>query len=289
MRHIALSQKENENNLRWASLPVLCCQAAGGEPEKALPVAAAWYLFYLAAGIMDSVEDGDPPAAWWEEAGPGFALSIATGLYFSANLALNRLEEAGSSPSVARQVRRGVLDRFFEMGAGQHDDIHQPAPDLAQYWQVARKKSGAFFETATWAGARLAVRQKNKIQGYSQFGMSVGLIIQILDDLHDYLQLQQREVGASDVDLKRSLPSVYIHEVAPAPVVASFDRLVDSKMSPAQVEAIFKMVDLYGGSDYIKNKLDGLYQSAVASLDQAEARGPARGEMIELLNTLHSP
>jgi geranylgeranyl pyrophosphate synthase len=288
MRLVALNEQENKDNLRWASLPILCCQAAQGKPENALPVASAWFLLYMAAGIMDSVEDGDPPAKWWKEAGPSLALSVATGLYFSANLALNRLEEAGNTSATAQQVRREILSSFFEMGAGQHLDINQPAPNLAQYWQVARGKSGAFFELASWAGARLATRRQSKLLGYRQFGMNVGMIIQVLDDLHDYLRLEQSGGDPAGLDMKRSLPSIYIHEMAPQSVIDCFDGLVNSQISSTKAELIFGLVDQSGGSKYIKTELDRLYLAAANGLDQAGACQPQKDQLIELLNSLHS-
>ena len=66
---------------RWVDLPGLCCQAAGGNPEWANDLTAAWILFYSAAHLMDKVQDQDEPDPWWQKLGPGVALSAATGLY----------------------------------------------------------------------------------------------------------------------------------------------------------------------------------------------------------------
>ncbi|HSF81459.1 MAG TPA: hypothetical protein VLA49_09505, partial [Anaerolineales bacterium] len=72
--------------LDLAGLPALCCQAAGGKPAWADAVTAAWLCFYQAAHLMDSLQDQDEPEPWWTEAGPGVALNVASGLYFSAAL-----------------------------------------------------------------------------------------------------------------------------------------------------------------------------------------------------------
>jgi hypothetical protein len=45
---------------RWADLPQLCCSAAGGGVDRAEYLSLAWKLFYFAADIMDTIQDGDP-------------------------------------------------------------------------------------------------------------------------------------------------------------------------------------------------------------------------------------
>jgi competence protein ComQ len=284
---ISFNQAEKDSS-HWASLPVLCCQAAGGKPLHTEPVAAAWFLFYMAAGIMDSVEDRDAPAPWWAESGPGMALSVATGLYFSGNLALNHLEKVIGNTLTARQVREEILSGFLEMGAGQHLDITLPRPNMDQYWQIARAKSGSFFAMACWAGARIAIRQRRKLDGYHQFGMNVGLLIQVLDDLHDYLQLNQLTVDPASLDLNRSLPAVYVREVAPEPIKNHFETLLSSKKSPETLGEIFETIEQYGGVLYLYTELDRLYQSALTGLNLAKADQPAKGQLIDLLDELLS-
>ncbi len=288
MRLSVFCDRTEETNLRWASLPALCCQAAGGKPEHTEPIAAAWFSFYMAAGIMDSVEDGDPPADWWGDAGPGLALSVATGLYFTGNLALHNLEDEIGGTRAARRIRKEILSEFLVMGAGQHLDIIQPSPNMEQYWQIAKAKSGAFFALACWAGARVATRQRRKLLGYQQFGMNVGLLIQVLDDLHDYLQLSQPQSDRSGIDLKRSLLAVYVREVAPQLEKNQFESLLNSKMSPDDTKQIFEMIEKYWGARYLSAELDRLYQSAIQGLDQADADQPARDQLMSLLNELHT-
>lgn len=286
MRRVVFHGQSEKDHFRWAALPALCCQAAGGEPEKTEPISAAWLSFYMAAGIMDSIEDGDTPDDWWREAGSGLALSVATGLYFSGNLALNNLEETLGSAYAARQIRQEMLRKFLEMGAGQHLDIITPCPGMEQYWQIAHAKSGAFFSMACWAGARVATRKPKILQGYQQFGVNVGLLIQVLDDLHDYLLLNQSKSPSPVLDLKRSLPAVYIREVAPDSVRNQFESLIIAENKPEVTDQIVEIIENYGGARYIYSELDRLYQSAVGSLEQAEASQPAREQLMDLLNEL---
>ena len=51
--------ESREDPSRWALLPGLCCQAAGGDPQAAKEISSAWLLLHIAAHIVDDVEDGD--------------------------------------------------------------------------------------------------------------------------------------------------------------------------------------------------------------------------------------
>ncbi len=48
-----------EDGFAWGMLPVLVCQAAGGDPRPALPVGVALECLIAATDILDDIEDGD--------------------------------------------------------------------------------------------------------------------------------------------------------------------------------------------------------------------------------------
>lgn len=287
MRLALTSQQDNEKISTWMALPGICCQAAGGDPDLAELVAAAWLLFYRAADIMDSVEDRDQPADWWSEAGPGTAISAATGLYFSACLALNRLERVLENTRSASAIREEMLRKFLEMCSGQHFDINQPDPTLESYWQIARAKSGAFFGMACWAGARLATEETDRLQGLLEFGLNLGLLIQMLDDLMEFRDLGTGFSGKTD--LGRSLPVAYVREVGSQPVVEQLDHLLaDLPRQPDVAVQIVEMIEKNGGVIYLLAELDLKRNLALQALERAQAVQPARQHLNHLLDMLHT-
>ena len=224
---LALNSGKSERELSiWAELPGLCCQAAGGLPHTAVPVAAAWLLFYSAAAIMDHVEDAEQPDPWWADLGAGAAINVATGLYFSACLALSELDSWLDDHEAAGQIRSQVLGRFLVMCSGQHLDLTRPSPTLEQYWDLARAKSGAFFTLACWAGGAARYFSSESLDGYSQFGEHTGLLVQILDDLEELRDLEQGHPQGGLSSLAHALPVIYVREVCPAPVKDHFDDLL---------------------------------------------------------------
>jgi geranylgeranyl pyrophosphate synthase len=271
-------------------LPGLCCQAAGGEARLADPVAAAWLLFYAAAHLMDSLEDQDDPDPWWAELGMGSAINVATGLYFSACLALQELNSMPVDSQTARQATGQVLRPFLVMCSGQHQDLIQPPLTLEQYWRIASAKSGAFFAMACQVGARLATSRVEITNGFRQFGLHLGLLLQILDDLQDYKELSESHRLANPRSLARSLPAVYVREVGSTQAIERFDLLLpQAHINPEAVAELIQIIEQHGGVLYLSVELDKHYDLALAGLDSAGAQSPARETLVSAINQLHSP
>jgi len=282
---LALTSGKSERDIsKWAGLPGLCCQAAGGDPASAAPIAAAWLLFYAAAGIMDHVEDAEEPDPWWAELGPGPAVNAATGLYFSACLALSQLDQQPGNPWIASEIRNHVLDQFLAMCSGQHLDLTRPEPTLQEYWEIAQVKSGAFFTIACWAGARLASPQAEVLDGFSQFGKHIGILVQILDDLDEFRDLGKRLRRGGLGSLSHALPVIYVREVCPKTVKDQFDDLlVKSGSMPGANEKIVQIVESSGGVLYLLAELEKHRTMALEGLERACAIEPARQQLVVAL------
>jgi geranylgeranyl pyrophosphate synthase len=290
MRLPLRAKNEDHDPSMWGLLPGLCCQASGGEPLLADPVAAAWLLFYTAAHLMDSLEDQDDPDPWWAELGAGAAINVATGLYFSACLALQELNSHAIDGQAVQEVTAQVLRPFLVMCSGQYQDLLHPPLTLEQYWRIAGAKSGAFFAMACQAGARLATAQEETTDGFRQFGLHLGLLLQILDDLQDYRELSESHRLANPRSLSRSLPAVYLREVGSAQAVERFDLLLpQAHVNPAAVVELTRIIEENGGVLYLLVELDKHYDLALAGLDAAGAQSPAREALISALSQLHSP
>ncbi len=194
---------------QWVELPGLCCQAAGGRPEWADDLTVAWLLFYAAADLMDKVQDQDEPAGWWRGLGAGAALSAATGLYFSAALALNQLAHNDKYGSAAVGLTQDVYKTFLEMTGGQYADLVNQNPTLEQYWESIGAKSGGFFALVCRAAAQLADQDREQLNGFQKYGYHLGMLVQILDDLEDVRPLFGRQIPGQRQELAHSLPVIY--------------------------------------------------------------------------------
>ena len=289
---LALTGKQDSNEKdskvsRWARLPGLCCQAAGGEAEWADDVTLAWLLFYAAADLMDSVQDQDEPDEWWQEKGPGAALAAASGLYFSGSFALDQLYRRKETSQTAPGVITDFYHTFLTMTSGQYQDLIAEAATLEDYWRRARAKSGAFFQLSCLAGARLASSDPAILDAYGEYGLHLGLLIQVMDDLDDIRQLHNIVPTGLKAKIKRSLPFVYALEMNPDP---TRERLVACLHSADQqqsaVDELVNLLDESNAALYVMAEIEQQRQLALAGLERASPLPPYKDALVALARDL---
>lgn len=163
-----------------ALLPLLTCQAAGGDPLVALPAAAAWRALHIGLKLLDDVEDGDV-ARLNDDANPAQVINLSTGFLTAAQLALTRLPAA-----TCTALQPDLLHTVLRMAAGQHRDLCRADQiSLSNHWAVIEAKSGVFFALAASSGATCATLDVNEIARFQALGHHLGVLIQILDDWVD--------------------------------------------------------------------------------------------------------
>lgn len=272
--------------IRWAALPGACCQAVGGDPQLVEDFAAAWFLFYVGAHLMDKIEDQEVQKFPPSELGPEAGINIASGLYFSASLLLEGLHNLSITNQFASEINTEFYNAFLRMCSGQQRDLARPAPSLSEYWEIAADKSGIFFSMACRLGARFGTSEQSRLESYGIFGEQVGILIQVLDDLEDF-----RESGAmfktiSFEVLRRSLPVIYALEVLPE---KEADLLIE-ELNQAQNEkfasAAFERIEKSGASLYILAEIERMRDLAKTSLERAQPIPPAGEVLYGLLGDL---
>jgi geranylgeranyl pyrophosphate synthase len=163
--------------------PVIClatAEAAGAEPDRALPAAAAVELVHnfslvhddLPALDDDATRRGNPSV--WAQYGEAVAILAGDALLAEAF----RLALSYPTPEVGRELAQATLG----MIGGQFLDITGSAPDEATLHNL---KTGRLF--AASVGTALWVAEvPERLQGpWRAFGDELGLLFQIVDDILD--------------------------------------------------------------------------------------------------------
>jgi geranylgeranyl diphosphate synthase type I len=281
--------QKNSGLSRWMLLPGLCCQAAGGDPHWADDLTAAWILYSHAARILDHVEDKDQPDPWSIKFGPGATVNGAIGLCFTASQILNDLYSREETRSAAGDIIEDFYSGLLKMCSGQHRDLVQPNPTLKQCWEVASAKSGTFFSLACRAGARLATQDHARLEGFSQFGHHLGVIVQILDDLEEIQSLQKAEIFKPALDYGRSLAVVFALEVLPAKTGARLKRcLQTAHRNVSSSKEAYDLIEQCGAGLYLTTELERYHNQALTSLEQAASLSTAREALAAILHKLVS-
>jgi hypothetical protein len=165
-------------------LPALACQGAGGDPLRAIPLAAAWLLNILAGRIFDDRQDGEGEQQPWMRSGAAYAAPFGLFALGAANAALSHLQ-------VERRTLSDIVCAFGNTLAlsakAQTAKLDLQSVTVERYFAHIAAKTGLVFATAAWAGARAAESDAtdSSIDGLYNFGMNLGMAIQIADDCAD--------------------------------------------------------------------------------------------------------
>jgi geranylgeranyl diphosphate synthase type I len=236
-------------------LPLAACAAVGGDPEEAVPAAAACALLLLCVRWLDDAHDRDRGDALWAEVGGARATNLAAG---ALTLAWSALAAAPLPPAVMRAFGDGTL----AMGAGQDADL-RGGGDPAQCMEAVRGKSGAAYQLATLTGALAGRGRPAHVDACAAYGMHVGLLLQLLDDLEGAFT----PAGAGDLACgKATLPVVYA--LAPASPRADELREVLAAGALARRAAdVRRMLEESGARDFLLASAIREREAALAALE----------------------
>ncbi|MGB9691494.1 MAG: polyprenyl synthetase family protein [Candidatus Sumerlaeaceae bacterium] len=234
--------------------PVLCLLVArqlGGKTEHAMPFAAAIELMHNFCLVHDDLEDGDEyrrgrPAVW-KKYGVPHAINIGDYLFtkiFSALLSgLDCLPES-------------TVLRFFALMAATLDHTHRgQAMDINmrdqritidQYLKVVREKTGYYLAAPLIAGAFVAEAPQEIEEALNSYGLFIGPLFQIRDDLIDLTQGKGRkEIGSDIREGKRSFMVAYACEHAGKADLDELLRILDLPRELTTPDDIEKAISIF--------------------------------------------
>lgn len=165
-------------------IPLLACEAVGGDREMAIPAMTAVACAHIGIILVDDMLDSDPRGEY-QKIGPAAAANLAVAFQSAA---LETLTRADIPPNAQVAVLKEMNAMFLTTALGQFWDIQSPGTEET-YWKVVQTKSSPFFGTALYLGGLMggtAIETANKLR---ELGRLYGEMIQIHDDLNDSLAI----------------------------------------------------------------------------------------------------
>jgi geranylgeranyl diphosphate synthase type I len=198
---------------------LLACQAVGGEPQQALPAAAAVELIHNFSLLHDDIEDNSPTrrhrTTVWKIWGEPQAINAGDGMFALAHLALQRLSEKGLPEDRVLAAYRVFDQTCLALCEGQYLDMSfedRLDVDVDRYLAMIRRKTAALLSCSTQLGALLGSGDAGLAARYACFGENLGMAFQIEDDILG-IWGEEKVTGkpqAGDIrQRKKSLPIVY--------------------------------------------------------------------------------
>ncbi len=268
-------------------LALLACQAAGGDPAQAVPLAAGLQLLHDFTLIHDDIEDDSATrrgrATLWSLWGLAQGINAGDGMFVLAHLAIHRLQVVGVAPERILAVLRRFDEVILQVCEGQFLDISFEG-DLgitpADYLAMIGRKTAILIAGSCELGALVAGATAANVAALAEFGLSVGLAFQIEDDILGIWGTPEVTGKPQAADLYRrkvSLPVV--HALAVSPRRAELARLYrEGTMDAAAVAAALAVLDAAGARAYCAEVAAKHHAAAFAAIDRVDTLGQPAAE-----------
>ncbi|RRR75584.1 MAG: polyprenyl synthetase family protein [Candidatus Viridilinea halotolerans] len=276
-------------------LVLLACQAAGGDPAMAMPLAAGIQLLHDFTLIHDDIEDDSAtrrgrPTLWslW---GLAQGINAGDGMFVIAHLAIHRLSAMGVPAECTLNVLRRFDETILRVCEGQFLDISfegnlNITPD--DYLAMIERKTAVLIAGACELGALVAGAPANAVAALATFGLSMGLAFQIEDDILGIWGAPEVTGKPRAADLYRrkvSLPVV--HALACAAERDELARLYRAgDPDDAAVERCLAILDSADARAYCAQAAQAHHRAAFAAL--AQLTPPADSPAAAAVTHLHA-
>jgi len=198
--------------------------------------------------------------------------------------------------TLAAELAAELSSTALLLAEGQFLDIDlqdgRTPPTLEAYEAMIGRKTGVLFACACRMGALAAEAPRAQCDAYAAYGQELGVAFQEQDDLLGVWG-RSGETGKPDaadiVERKRGLPAAMALSMSDAPQwlrAAYLDR--DGELDAATVARVIAHFDELGLRASIERRVDARYRKALACLDAAGAREPARGYLRAICEALVS-
>ena len=276
-------------------LTLLSCQAAGGNPEEALPAAAAVELLHNFSLLHDDIEDRSltrrhRPTVWsW--AGEAQAINTGDAMFVLAHLAMLRLRRRAIAPNRVLDAMQIFDETCQRLTEGQYLDMRfetRKEVTLDEYMLMISGKTAALLSASALLGAIIA--DSPDAEAFRVFGYEMGLSFQIEDDI---LGIWGREAltGKSTtgdiITRKKTLPVLYALS-QPGPAGDAL-RAIYARSQPLTLEEtpqVLALLDELNARAYAEKHGRAHAQAALDALQSIEGDSAALALLTSLVQQL---
>jgi geranylgeranyl diphosphate synthase type I len=272
-------------------LTLLTCQAAGGDPQQALPAAAAVELLHNFSLIHDDIEDRSHtrrhrPTVWsW--AGEAQAINTGDAMFTIAHLAMLRLRHQPLPPERVLEAMQIFDETCLRLTEGQYLDMRFETRNdvtLDEYMMMISGKTAALLAASTQLGAVIAGEAYP--EAWRSFGFELGIAFQIEDDILGIWgeeALTGKSATGDIITRKKTLPVLYaLDQAGPAgdELRALYAR--PQPLTEAEVPRVLALLDALNARSYAEKQGRKHARAALNALDATSGDK----ETLDLLSML---
>ncbi len=257
-------------------LTLLTCSTAGGDWQRALPVAAAVELVHNFSLIHDDIEDNSAlrrgRLTVWKKWGIPQAINAGDAMFTLAHLHSIRLADL-ISPSVAILAAEILQNACLQLTQGQYLDLEFEKRDdvsIDDYWSMVEGKTAALISASTELGALSSLCDGLMRNAYRNFGRLLGLAFQVQDDFLGIWGNSLITGKSTQSDLltrKKTLPVIYGLSKN-----GLFAKRWKQPVRAEDTDELTYILENEGGKEFTQAKGNELINQALLELERANPR-----------------
>ena len=286
---------------QYSALCLAACQAIGGQPEAALPMAAALELVDNFFQVHIDVQEGSqerynrPTVGWvW---GPGQAINVGDAFHALARLSIMASAERGTPLETALKAVQTLDAACLRMCEGIHMDlVYQERVDVTvdSYLRIVREEVGALMGCALELGALSASASPETARGLREFGEDLGVASRVQEDVQElWGEVASGEtMGSGLLNKKKTLPVAHVFEEGAISQKRALGNIYFKRVLEASDMAqIVEILDTAGARTYAHNTMKRLLNRALDRLDGLDISPGSRTDLERIAQhlTLQEP
>ncbi|GAC1561875.1 MAG: polyprenyl synthetase family protein [Vulcanimicrobiaceae bacterium] len=271
---------------------LLAAEANGAAATDHLPLAAYMELIHVGTLIHDDVVDRADTRRGVNATAIDFGnrVSVLAGDYLFAWIFKN---VTANYPHPVPNILASTLADITDGEVLQHRAVGKLDLPLADYTEIAIKKTATLFAASAECGAIMSGATPLRVKALRDYGLYFGIAFQMLDDLLDYAATESelgKPVGNDLREHKMTVPLVLALSTGDATLRAATARFfagcdADASTSAAAVSSLVARVEAAGGLAMTREAIAGYVERAKMSLAPL-GNSPTRAELVALADGL---
>jgi geranylgeranyl pyrophosphate synthase len=165
-------------------LPSLSYVALGGDPQRSLPLTAAWMLYIFGARVLDDAQDQDRFDRPWSTGNARCPISLGVTSLSAAQMCLAKLEtDLVTFRDIVTRLAHTTALAARSQSLSLTPTISSQS--LEAYFKHVIATTAEIFAVGTWTGGRLCQGEAKTLQALHQFGFALGMKTAIILDCRD--------------------------------------------------------------------------------------------------------
>lgn len=250
-------------------ISLLCANALGQAGEQEIKFATVVEFIHTATLLHDDVVDvsalrrGMPTAnAKWGNAPSVLVGDFVYSRAFQLMVNMQNMAIMNLMANTTNEIAEGEVLQLTKAGdASTSEDA---------YFEVIRRKTAVLFAAACQGPALLNNAKKAQLDALTLYGLNLGIIFQIVDDLLDYHgdpAKTGKNIGDDLTEGKPTLPLIYVMRHG-STAEAELIRDAISNKDASQLLQIAAIVKKSGALEYIEQRANALRDEAIQALEQ---------------------